>query len=362
VNSTLSRHLLFVAIVVVTAACVLMISITVVARVLRTRSTRHDADARDAVHHAVLVVAAGEDDGSAASWLGSLARRDRDAAGAMIVGLLPKLQGEPAEVLVEIVRGYGSLDRAAGDLTSRSAVTRARAAWTLGLTRDHNDVEKVRPLLSDRSSEVRLAAVETLGRLRDVDAAGPILDTLSPSGGRAGVPAVTVAEALMRLGGGIVDELRVALADDDPARRDVAARVAGHQQLIALTPHLRQLLADDPSDVVRVSAAEALGRIGGIDDAAALAATCAETEPSPLRRAAAAALGELGHPAALPTLAALLGDRDRRLAEISASSLLEFGVEGRNVLDGVAADAEHGRAAAFALELDRLRGEPRGAR
>jgi hypothetical protein len=78
-----------------------------------------------------------------------------------------------------------------------------------------------------------------------------------------------------------------------------------------------------------------------------------------LRRMCVTALGELGHHGSLRVLASLLGDGDRRLAELAATSLLRMGSEGIARLENAAATTPQspgGRAAGGALGLARLRG------
>jgi HEAT repeat protein len=361
VTDSLSRQLLLTAIGVVLVACAVLIVVTVIARLARTRRQRRADALGTPLRRSVLVVAAGEDDdGSARRALDGVRGSSAELVEETITNLLPKVHGPAAASLVEVLEGYGSIERARQRLTARSAVTRARAAWLLGLTRDRRHVTALQPLLGDRSAEVRLVVVEALGKLGDDAPAADIIETLRPVNGRPGVPASTVAETLMNLGVGIAGELRPALADEDATVRDVAARVSGHGLFGALAPELRRLLADDPSDVVRATAATSLGSVGGHDDVAALAAAMSGDRPPALRRSAAAALGELGQRAAVPVLEPLLADDDRRLAEIAADSLLALGAAGRVVLESVLdEDGRRGRAARGTLEIDRLRSAAR---
>jgi HEAT repeat protein len=357
VNDLISLRLLIVVNLVVAASCVLMIAVTAWAKVGRTRRTRADAGPRARVRPFVLTVAAGEDDdGSAAGSLAQLGADERDAAESMVGALLTKVRGEPAVALVAVLDRYGAIDRAAAGLRSRSAVRRARSVRLLGLSRDPQRADLILPMLRDRDAEVRALAVEALGKIGNADASAAILETLRPSHGRPGVPAATVAESLMALGPDVAPFLVPALDDDDAAVRDVAAKVARHGLFGQLAPALRTLVEADPSPVVRSSAAEALGRIGGHADVATLVAATGSDRPPQLRRAAASALGELGQRDGIATLIALLSDGDRRLAEVAAWALFETGRPGAEALEQARDGAgTASRAASFVLEVERLR-------
>jgi HEAT repeat protein len=357
VSDLVSLRLLIIVNLVLAACCLVMIVVTAGAKISRSRRTRAQAGPRARVRPFVLTIGAGEDDdGSAATALAELGADERDAAETMVGGLLTKVRGEPALALVAVLDRYGAIDRAAAGLRSRSAVRRARSVRLLGLSRDPRRADLILPMLRDRDPEVRALAVEALGKIGNADASAAILETLRPSHGRPGVPAATVAESLMALGPDVAGVLAPALADDDAALRDVAAKVARHGLFGQLAPALRGLVDSDPSPVVRSSAAEALGRIGGHADVATLVAATGSDRPPPLRRAAAAALGELGQRDGIPALIALLADPDRRLAEVAAWALLELGRPGAEALEAARDRAgTASRAAGFVLDVERLR-------
>ena len=121
---------------------------------------------------------------------------------------------------------------------------------------------------------------------------------------------------------------------------------------------LSNLLTTAKEGEVRVSAAMALCRVGGANEAIALAWYTNSTEVAELRRACAIALGELGRQESLDTLVALLGDDDRRLAQLAANSLIQFGEAGIAKLVAVEANGlSSGRAARGAMDLAKLRGQ-----
>jgi HEAT repeat protein len=214
------------------------------------------------------------------------------------------------------------------------------------------------PLLADRSAEVRLAAARSLGSLGDPVAAAALLEAVKPVRGRPGVPVAVVAEALVGFGTGAVPAVTRALAADDATVRAAAATVAAEEALSAAAPQLRSMLASEPVLEVRVSVVRALGVAGGAEDVAGLAAGTASGQPAAMRRAAAQALGELGHPGAAPVLAGLLRDHDVRLAQYAGDALVRIGPPGvEELLHATAGTGPAARVAAGSLAVARLQGK-----
>lgn len=253
-----------------------------------------------------------------------------------------------------MLRAHGDVGRAVAQLGSRSVIRRVRAAHVLGLVRDPDHVPDLIPLLSDGSAEVRLVAVRALGAIGDPAAAASVLAALSPVRGQVGVPASAAAEALVAMGSGTGQAVRAGLRSPDPVVRAVACLVAGRSTLVAAAVEMRELLDRDPDSEVRVTAAVALGLVGGPQDVETLSRHTTVDTPAPLRRTCAAALGDLGHPLAVEAVLPLLASRDRRLAEISAQSLIRLGPVGLTRLAEVPDAGAAGRAARAALAAARL--------
>jgi HEAT repeat protein len=311
---------------------------------------------------ALVAMASGEDeDGQAKATLCAVPAPVWARLRPSVVAFLPKVRGFPAEDLGELMRSHGETDQAARRLTSRSAVRRARAAYLLGLVRDPDSVALLLPLLRDSDADVRLVAARALGTIGDPSAAGDVLLALRTQHGQIGLPAWLAAEALLAMGVDIGPALQIGLASQDPAVRNVCAVVAGHGAYLCAADQLRILLATDSDGDVRANAAVALGRVGGADDAATLGRHADVSETTGLRRTCATALGDLGHRESLDTLLGLLGDGDRRLAELAAASLVRIGSEGIARLQEAAAasmcQGSTARAAGGALELAGLRGQ-----
>ena len=349
------EHWLPVVSLAVGAAAVglaLLVVATKLARVTRQRS----AAAAAAPHRlAMVVVGADEDDdGNGLAHLLGVDRRSWRSLAPAVVGMLTKVRGKPAQDLARVLREHGEIDAALGDLSARSSVRRARAAHLLGLVKDPAHVEALLPLLGDHSAEVRLVGARALGAIGDPRAAKGILAALLPVRGRVGIPAYLAAEALVSMGYDTAPALRDGLYSHDPVVRNVSAVVAGQNNLSSVTGRLRELLTIDHDLDVRRSAAEALGLVGGAEDVGELARHTDAVEPPTLRRACAAALGELGDLRAADPLLRLLADPDRRLAEIAAHALIRLGPPGLAQLEGVPAAGPAGRVARAALAAARL--------
>ncbi|HET7399547.1 MAG TPA: HEAT repeat domain-containing protein [Intrasporangium sp.] len=316
----------------VLAACVSLVVAVVVVKARRTLLGRRDAALLADLRPILIEVAADEDDsGQGRSALAAVTGAARPALDRSIVAMLTKIRGLPAESLVDVLEAHGAVAAAERDLGARSPIRRAHAAQLLGLARSDEAVPSLVEALHDPAGEVRTSAAYALGLIGDPTAAGPLLAALGSDGG---VPASTAADALQAMGMGIADALVDGLSNADPRVRTVAAHVSGWGSFVRSVPPMRALLASDPDLVVREACAVALGRAGRAEDVGVLARHLAPSEPLSLRRMCALALRDLGDPAAVPALEALLVDRDPRLAEHAAAALLELGPWGRTALEG----------------------------
>lgn len=330
-------------------ALVLFIVATKVTRTLRDRRTH----ALVAPHRsALLAVASGEDDdGSSRDALIAVDGPAREALDDVVVDLLEKVRGAPAEELASVLLAHGAVDRAPHDLKHRSTVRRARAAHVLGLCHVGAALPLVVEALRDPAPEVRVAATRALGRLGQPSAAPPLLAAV---GADRAVPAGPAADALEGMGVGIADALREGLLAVSPTTRTVAAYLSGEGSFTRSIDLLRLSLTTDEDPTVRAAAAVALGRMGRPSEVAVLLAGTAADQPSSLRRACAEALGELGDAGAVDGLRQLLADADPRLAEIAATSLLRLGRVGRDALDAAPTNASTETARAVARLQGRL--------
>ncbi len=352
-------QVLLIAGAVIGLACASSVAAIAIARFRRGRAGARSRALLAPYRRALIAIVSGEDeDGQAKAALYAVPAPTWDLLRPNVVAFLVRVRGTPADDLGELLRSHGEIERATRMLASRSAVRRARAAYLLGLVRDPDSAALVLPLLGDSDADVRLVAARALGALGEPSAASDVLHALRTHHGQIGLPAWVAVEALLAMGVQIVPALQTGLASEDPAVRNVCVVVTGHGTFPSAAPQLRILLATDNEGDVRASAAVALGRVGGVDDVAALARHTDPSETTVLRRTCATALGDLGQREGLDTLAGLLGDGDRRLAELAADSLVRIGSEGiARLEDAAAGQCPSARAARGALDLAGLRGQ-----
>lgn len=351
-------QVLAVAVTIIGLSCALTLAVMAAAKVRRGRGIEAAGSTFAPYRNALIVLASGEDDdGHAKTTLSSIGALTWASLRPQVLGLLPKVRGEAAEDLSDLLRVHGDLDNAQGMLTARSAVRRAHAAYLLGLARDPESALQVRSLLDDPDADVRRVAARALGFIGDPAAAGYVLDAVSARHGQIGLPAWVAAEALLAMGAGITEALRDGLTSADHFVRSVCVMVAGYGTFASVVPELRILLATDTEPDVRTGATVALGLIGSADDVATLEWLTHASETTVLRRSAATALGDLGGREGLETLVGLLGDADRRLAQLAADSLVRIGSEGIAHLRGATHEqSPSSRVATAALDLAGLRG------
>lgn len=334
----------------VVVGCLLLL--TTIVTLKWTRMSRERARERRLapLRPLVLRIAAGEDseDDEAQQALAEVrgpARRDVDD---LVVTMLGKVRGEPAERLVEVLRAHGLLDQAGRRAASRLASRRVRALHLIGQGRDWQWTDVAIAALEDRSARVRSQAVRTVGRVGDPRAARPLLHALR----REGVHVGDAAEALAGMGFGTSDALLWALEEGHPRAQTVAAHLCGAGGVRAAAPLLVTLVESHPDPTVAATAATALGRVGRPQDVGALAAASLHYFPAQVRQAAIEALGELGMEQAVPVLVRHLADPHSQVAEAAARALIAVGPGGRQV----AVEHEHLPSAGSALAMARLQG------
>lgn len=347
-----SRQLLVVFATAIAAVCVTLVALTAIARMARIRRDRWTQRLSAPQRRNVLEVASGEDDDNvAAGALHLLTGREWIATRAVVVGMLGKVRGAPAQSLVDIVAAHGEIVAAREALRSRNAATRGQAVHLLGLARDAEAVDGLIRLTRDRSPEVRQAAVSSLGQIGSGGAAAAILNSVIGAGEAPAVPAWVAAEALLALGPGVEPIVRTGLTHDDHRIRGVALTVASHSVMPTTVPILRDRFGAERDPLLHAEVASALGRVGSAADVQLLVTGTAQGQPAALRLACTAALGELGHPDGLGRLADLTADPDRRLAQLAADMLLEAGAPGQRLLEDAARAQGHAATGAVAVAL-----------
>ncbi len=160
-------------------------------------------------------------------------------------------------------------------------VRRAAAANAIGEFMDPGGTKFLLKAASDTSPLVRANVLTAIRRLNDPD----------------GAPAVTAG-----LGDGDVSVRRVAV--------EVATKLAGFKDVVSVAK-----LLSDPDTVVRGKAADALGVFKAKGSVAGLMALAVNDADEDVRVDAVNALGEIGDPAARPTIEKALNDASSRVRD-----------------------------------------------
>lgn len=350
-----------VAGLVLVSALVLGLALAIAAvRGLRARREARRRAVAEPLRPLILEVAVGEGEDAAAAAdaltaLDAAAWRTVEAAVLLVLG---KVRGDGQRLLVELLAVRGVITRERAGLHARSAVRRATAAELLGAAAYAPAVPELAALLHDDDAEVRLVAARALGRAGAPGAVGVLEDDATGraaqallaalAGERPAAPPDVVARSLLLLGAPATGALRTALSDPSALVRLTAAEVLGRLGASAAAGDLEDLVLRDGSDAVRARAATALGRLGAPTSASALRAATSPSSAASVRRAAAVALGEVGDPTALRCLWGLLDDRDAHLASAAAAALLALGAPGARVLAQVAGQSAGGSPQAVA--------------
>lgn len=265
------------------------------------------------------------DDGDASAMLHLDGHRGA-VVETLATSLLGKLRGADRANLVGLLEERGVIERARNDLTARRAARRLRGVDLLGSAGDETSIDALRRLLHDRDGDVRSAAARALGRIGAPTAIADMLQAHDDDR----LPAHVVTMATMRTGTSSIPPVVAALADPSVRVRTLAASLSGVLGATEAVDQLTPLLDEDDRDLRR-AAATALGRLGHPRAVGALSECLARELDRPdhdldidLARTVIDALGRLSHPAATAVLESVLGRR-HRLSVAAAAALAELG-------------------------------------
>lgn len=166
-------------------------------------------------------------------------------------------------------------------------------------------------LRTTRRGSMRLSLVRSLADRHDPDVAAALLDVVEQSSDVRIVPVVTAAlEGLSRFGPGIAPLLLSILENPSDPRRAFMPLLLAANLGTGAVQYLIGALADQDLEV-RINAATQLGQLADRSAFEPIRALLEDAaQPAALRGVAAAALGALRDPRALPLLAALSATND----------------------------------------------------
>jgi|GEM_PF-7096652 len=255
-----------------------------------------------------------------------------------LLNMARTLRGPARDGIVRVLAESGVATDYVEMLTSRHARQRALAAEMLGEIEVRAASRQVLHLLDDPEEEVRIVAARALGKLGDATIAAALLRAFATDK----VPSGIVSQSILRLGWQTAPTLVTYLEDAMPEIRALCAELLGILRYIEAVGDLEYLLLDS-SSIVRISAARSLGVLGCPTSATALRNALQREEHHATREAILTALGQIGHPGAIPSLLIALYDSEQTIRVAAAEALVALGEPGiavlRNTLESPPSDA-----------------------
>jgi HEAT repeat protein len=257
-----------------------------------------------------LVEAMQKDDTLVLPVATALARIGDAAAYEPLVALIGHPEPASRHAVVAALNSIGHPDmaqRMATLLRHRDINVRESAVRIAGYFGYPQCVEGLLACCRDEDESIRRVALEHLPFVEG----HPVIDVLAAALARDTPRArAGAAQALGRVEGAEADRLLIgALADRDPWVRFFSVRALGQRRLTAAAQPLTAMTANDPAYHVRLSAVEALGRIGTPEAVRCLAALV-EGKDRELAHSALRAFGLTNTPDVVPVLEAALRHDD----------------------------------------------------
>jgi HEAT repeat protein len=295
-------------------------------RIAIARAGRHRRLLLDRYRDAVVEFVGLDDDEPPASLTGLRTAEQRSAVGELLAEYTGTVRGESRSRVAAFVTEHGYAAAAERDLRARRSWRRGTAAKTLG---DFGVVASVDELADalrlDASPQVRVSAARAIGRVGEAQATADLISACA----MGSVPAGIVAQALLDIGEEALPWLLGAIGSPEQRVRLVACRVVGLMGVGAAEAEVVAALdtaaTTDPDVAVRGAACHALGRVGGLDAALAVAASTADPEAS-VRRAACDAAARLAAPETAAAVTRALDDSDPEVRRAAARAAVLLGV------------------------------------
>jgi HEAT repeat protein len=242
---------------------------------------------------------------------------------------LSSLEGRRAGAARAGLRRSGVLEPVTAGLTHRSPARRAEACRLLGRLGGADAVRRLIERLRDPEPVVRREAIGALADLRAVEAVVDMVRAIEATGDWGNL---LTTMRLVRLGPGAIPALGALLASaTSPEMLKALLQVCGRLGGVADPDRVRRLaLHDDPE--VRVEALRTLGSIAPDADSVTICLAAMDDPEWPVRAIAAASVGRLGDPAAVPRLERAMGDPAYWVRHHVANALLALGPAGLEAL------------------------------
>lgn len=237
------------------------------------------------------------------------------AGGEVACSLSPQIATQASDEIAS------EIARLTNQLGSSDEEERRSAVLTLAALETQAARNPLVSALSDRSERVRAAAVTGLGRLEDPSLATIVAQLLTKDKSAFVRKAAAYGLGRMRSQDGTA-ALVAALRDKDAEVRGAAAVALGqYADAEAIEPLIQAL--DDKSEFVRAQAARALGANtrAAVRAVPNLIRVLTSDRDQEAKRQAAAALGQIGDPSALPALQAAQRSTDPHLSATALTAI-----------------------------------------
>jgi HEAT repeat protein len=258
-----------------------------------------------------------------------LGRADRLVMLACWARTLPLLEPRRSAAARAGLRRDGMLDPVMSGLRGRSTLRRAEACRLLGRLGGSDAVAPLVERLGDQNPAVRREAIGALADLGAVEALVDIaraIDTTNDWGN------LLTTMRLVRLGPRAVPTIGALLASATSAETLKALLQVSGGLGAAADPGQVRLLALHRNPEVRVEALRTLGCIAPEAESVTVCLAAMDDQEWPVRALAAASLGRLGDPAAVPRLERAMGDPAYWVRHHVTGALLALGSAGAAAL------------------------------
>lgn len=343
---------------VLAGATLAILLVVVVRQAFRNRRVRRDAARRQSLMALALEYI--EEPEFIPAFKAQLKPPDQRLLLQLFADLLPKVRGDYAEKIVQLMRAMGLNERCLTQLRSPKWWKRADAAAVLGWFQEPRVIQALETALDDPQVGVRIEAARALARLKAVQSVAGLVARLAVVDASH---SLAVREIFRSLGPSAVGELMSVLESDVPDQVKLLATDAlGHigdpravPALLKLFHSPRNQTGDaihehkarrgrsysdrsqptNSSVALRLAVMQALSVL--VDPRALDAILTALEDPVwEVRAQAAQCASQLGSPAALPRLETLLHDEHWWVRFHAAEALFKLGEAGVNTLLKVA--------------------------
>ncbi|MFC2003844.1 HEAT repeat domain-containing protein [Chloroflexota bacterium] len=257
---------------------------------------------------------------------------DRGLIEETLLQQADELKGEERTTMTAVFERLDYVTEEINNLSSSRWWRRRDAAIKLGIMQSEKASPTLIQAIADPNEEVRLAAVRALGQMRDLESITTLLNILEK---RADWTSGRILEILIGLGDLIKKPVLPWLTSTtNPRVKLLLVQLCGLMRWSEVIPLLIPLLEDRNTEI-RVSAAQAIGNIGGDITTAEHLVSMLIDENWEVRAQAAETLGLLQDVRILNQLKQCLSDENWQVRYNAAKAVFQLGKPGETELDEI---------------------------